>query len=80
MSTARCPSLGSNAGVAIYGENRQPAPMSNRPFDLVIFDCDGVLVDSEPIHQPGPCPGADRLRLSDHRRRAARALLRDERR
>jgi len=23
--------------------------MSNRPFDLVIFDCDGVLVDSEPI-------------------------------
>ncbi|MGA7261018.1 MAG: HAD-IA family hydrolase [Stellaceae bacterium] len=24
-------------------------PTSNRPFDLVIFDCDGVLVDSEPI-------------------------------
>lgn len=23
--------------------------MSNRPYDLVIFDCDGVLVDSEPI-------------------------------
>jgi hypothetical protein len=23
--------------------------MSNRPFDLVIFDCDGVLVVSEPI-------------------------------
>ena len=23
--------------------------MSNSPFDLVIFDCDGVLVDSEPI-------------------------------
>ena len=23
--------------------------MSNRAFDLVIFDCDGVLVDSEPI-------------------------------
>ena len=49
MSRARCPSLGSNAGVAIYGENRQPWPMSDRPFDLVMFDCDGVLVDSEPI-------------------------------
>ena len=24
-------------------------PMNRRPFDLVIFDCDGVLVDSEPI-------------------------------
>ena len=23
--------------------------MTPRPFDLVIFDCDGVLVDSEPI-------------------------------
>lgn len=23
--------------------------MSKRPFDLVIFDCDGVLIDSEPI-------------------------------
>jgi HAD superfamily hydrolase (TIGR01509 family) len=49
MSTARCPSLGGSAGLAIYGENEQPAPISNRPFDLVIFDCDGVLVDSEPI-------------------------------
>ena len=49
MSRARCPSLGSNAGVAIYGENRQPWPMSDRPFDLVIFDCDGVPVDSEPV-------------------------------
>jgi HAD superfamily hydrolase (TIGR01509 family) len=49
MSRARCPSLDGNAGVAIYGENRQPAPMSDCPFDLVIFDCDGVLVDSEPI-------------------------------
>ncbi len=26
-----------------------PAPMKNSPFDLVIFDCDGVLVDSEPL-------------------------------
>jgi HAD superfamily hydrolase (TIGR01509 family) len=49
MSRTRCPSLGSSAGLAIYGENKQPTPMSNRPFDLVIFDCDGVLVDSEPI-------------------------------
>ena len=49
MSRPRCPLLGSNAGVVIYGENRRPAPMSNSPFDLVIFDCDGVLVDSEPI-------------------------------
>jgi len=49
MSTARCPSLGSSADLAVYGENRQPVPMSDRRFDLVIFDCDGVLVDSEPI-------------------------------
>lgn len=26
-----------------------PALMDTKPFDLVIFDCDGVLVDSEPI-------------------------------
>lgn len=26
-----------------------PAPMNNTSFDLVIFDCDGVLVDSEPL-------------------------------
>jgi HAD superfamily hydrolase (TIGR01509 family) len=26
-----------------------PALMSTKPFDLVIFDCDGVLVDSESI-------------------------------
>jgi len=26
-----------------------PALMNTKPFDLVIFDCDGVLVDSEPI-------------------------------
>jgi len=25
------------------------APMNNTSFDLVIFDCDGVLVDSEPL-------------------------------
>jgi len=49
MSTARCPSLGSSAGLAVYGENTQPVPMSDCRFDLVIFDCDGVLVDSEPI-------------------------------
>jgi Haloacid dehalogenase-like hydrolase len=49
MPTARCPSLGSSADLAVYGENRQPVSMSDRAFDLVIFDCDGVLVDSEPI-------------------------------
>jgi hypothetical protein len=49
MSTARCPSLGSSADLAVYGENRQLVPMSDRRFDLVIFDCDGVLVDSEAI-------------------------------
>jgi Haloacid dehalogenase-like hydrolase len=49
MSTARWPSLGSSADLAVYGENRQPVPMSDRRFDLVIFDCDGVLVDNEPI-------------------------------
>src|SRR5574338_220200 len=27
----------------------EPHPVSTRPFDLVIFDCDGVLVDSESI-------------------------------
>jgi len=26
-----------------------PALMNPKPFDLIIFDCDGVLVDSEPI-------------------------------
>jgi HAD superfamily hydrolase (TIGR01509 family) len=26
-----------------------PCPMSDFPFDAVLFDCDGVLVDSEPI-------------------------------
>lgn len=26
-----------------------PAPMKKTSFDLVIFDCDGVLVDSEPL-------------------------------
>ena len=26
-----------------------PAPMKNPSFDLVIFDCDGVLVESEPL-------------------------------
>ena len=26
-----------------------PAPMKNTSFDLVIFDCDGVLVESEPL-------------------------------
>jgi HAD superfamily hydrolase (TIGR01509 family) len=26
-----------------------PAAMNPKPFDLVIFDCDGVLVDSEPL-------------------------------
>ena len=26
-----------------------PAAMNTKPFDLVIFDCDGVLVDSEPL-------------------------------
>jgi beta-phosphoglucomutase-like phosphatase (HAD superfamily) len=27
----------------------ETAPMSHNRFELVIFDCDGVLVDSEPI-------------------------------
>lgn len=26
-----------------------PAPMNAKPYDLVIFDCDGVLVESEPL-------------------------------
>ncbi len=26
-----------------------PAPMNTKPYDLVIFDCDGVLVESEPL-------------------------------
>jgi HAD superfamily hydrolase (TIGR01509 family) len=49
MSRARSPALGSSAGLPVYGENRQPVPISDWRFDLVIFDCDGVLVDSEPI-------------------------------
>lgn len=32
---------------ASYGYN--PAAMNFPPFDLAIFDCDGVLVDSEPL-------------------------------
>ncbi|MEH3078882.1 MAG: HAD family phosphatase [Quadrisphaera sp.] len=27
----------------------QPDPLSDLPYDAVLFDCDGVLVDSEPI-------------------------------
>lgn len=49
MSRARSPALGSSAGLPVYGENRQRVPISDWRFDLVIFDCDGVLVDSEPI-------------------------------
>jgi HAD superfamily hydrolase (TIGR01509 family) len=31
------------AGMALHG------PMASMPFDAILFDCDGVLVDSEPI-------------------------------
>jgi beta-phosphoglucomutase-like phosphatase (HAD superfamily) len=35
--------------------------------ELVIFDCDGVLVDSELILNRAPCRGHDGLRLPDRR-------------
>ena len=35
-------------------------------FELVIFDCDGVLVDSEPIINRAHAELLTSLRLSDH--------------
>ena len=48
-------------------------------FDLVIFDCDGVLVDSEVISCRAHAEALTRARLSDHRRPGARALSRPSR-
>ena len=49
-------------------------------FDLVIFDCDGVLVDSEVISCRAHAATLDASRLSDHRRSGARSLSRRVRR
>ena len=38
--------------------------MTPRPFDLVIFDCDGVLVDSEPIANRVLCEQLEAAGLS----------------
>jgi HAD superfamily hydrolase (TIGR01509 family) len=35
------------AGIGVRGTAARPLPAAGEPVDLVIFDCDGVLVDSE---------------------------------
>ena len=45
-------------------------------FDLIIFDCDGVLVDSEVISCRAHARCADAARLSDHHRAGAGPLPR----
>jgi beta-phosphoglucomutase-like phosphatase (HAD superfamily) len=48
-------------------------------FKLVIFDCDGVLVDSEPIINRAHAEVLTALRISNHGKSSRRALLRHER-
>ena len=43
--TALC----AGCGLARTLDYHRPVPIIPAPVDLVIFDCDGVLVDSEPL-------------------------------